>query len=36
MQGRAGATMKVNSEPLLKKVLTEVLTGVFDKSMPKK
>jgi hypothetical protein len=36
MQGRAGATMKVNSEPLLKKVLTEVLTGVFEKSMPKK
>jgi hypothetical protein len=35
-QERAGATMKVISEPLLKKVLTEVLTGVFEKSMPKK
>jgi hypothetical protein len=27
LQDRAGATMKVNSEPLLKTVLTEVLTG---------
>ena len=36
LQDRAGATMKVNSEPLLKAVLTEVLTGVFEKSMPKK
>jgi hypothetical protein len=36
LQDRAGATMKVNSEPLLKTVLSEVLTGVFEKSMPKK
>jgi hypothetical protein len=36
LQDRAGATMKVNSEPLLKTVLTEVLTGVFEKSKPKK
>jgi hypothetical protein len=36
LQDRAGAAMKVNSEPLLKTVLTEVLTGVFEKSMPKK
>lgn len=36
LKERAGATMKVNSEPLLKTVLTEVLRGVFEKSMPKK
>lgn len=36
LQDRAGATMKANSEPLLKTVLTDVLTGVFKKSMPKK
>ncbi|MBC7917057.1 MAG: hypothetical protein H7Y28_04515 [Rhodoferax sp.] len=36
LQDRAGAAMKVNSEPLLKTVLKEVLTGVFEKSMPKK
>ncbi|WP_395669763.1 hypothetical protein [Rhodoferax sp.] len=36
LQDRAGATMKVESEPLLKKVLAEVLTGVFEKSIPKK
>jgi len=36
LQDRAGATMKANSEPLLKTVLTEVLTGVFEKSIPKK
>ena len=36
LQDKAGATMKANSEPLLKTVLTEVLTGVFEKSMPNK
>jgi len=36
LQERAGASMKVNSEPLLKTVLTEVLRGVFEKSMLKK
>lgn len=36
LQDKAGATMKINSEPLLKTVLTEVLTGVFEKAMPKK
>jgi hypothetical protein len=36
LQDRAGAAMKVNSESLLKTVLTEVLTGIFEKSMPKK
>lgn len=35
-QDKAGAAMKVNSEPLLKTVLAEVLTGVFEKAMPKK
>lgn len=36
LQDRAGVTMKTNSEPLLKTVLTEVLTSVLEKSMPKK
>lgn len=36
LQDRAGATMKVNAEPLLKAVLGEVLTDVFEKSVPKK
>ncbi|MDR7305683.1 hypothetical protein [Rhodoferax saidenbachensis] len=36
LQGQAGATMKVSAEPLLKTVLMEVLTGIFEKSMPKK
>jgi hypothetical protein len=36
LQDRAGVTMKANSEPLLKTVLTEVLIGVFEKSVPKK
>jgi len=36
LQDRAGAAMKGNSEPLLTAVLTEVLTGALEKSMPKK
>ena len=36
LQDRAGVTMKAKSEPLLKTVLTEVLTGVFKKSTSKK
>lgn len=36
LQDKAGAAMKVNSEPLLKTVLTELLTGVFEKATPKK
>jgi hypothetical protein len=34
LQDKAGTTMKANSEPWLKTVLAEVLTGVFEKSMP--
>ena len=36
LQDKAGASMKANSESLLQTVLAEVLTGVFDKSTPKK
>lgn len=36
LQDRAGASMKTNSEPLLKTVLTEVLSSVFKKSTLKK
>ena len=36
LQDKAGAAMKVNSEPLLKTVLKEVLSGVFEKATPKK
>lgn len=36
LQDRAGAAMKARSEPLLKRVLTEVLTGFFEKSMREK
>lgn len=36
LQDRAGTAMKANSEALLKTVLTEVLTDVFEKSMPTK
>jgi len=33
VRDQAGAAMKANSEPLLKIVLAEVLTGAFEKSM---
>ncbi len=36
LQDKAGANMKQNSEPLLKAVLTEVLTGAFEKSTQRK
>lgn len=36
LQDKAGAAMKIKSEPLLKDVLADVLGHVFEKAMPKK